>query len=286
MLGAGGSRTDNHILKMLPYDRDEERQRFIADKDETLKRVGSFRSMYRFIAASDGILDADWWSTPYRGDVKKPGQHVANRAMALSTTMLDLLLLGCPSLDALVPGDVSFLKDVPGNALTAQEQATLHFLMLSHFVADACMPCHCDGRDLSDYAKGLHKEMEKHWSAEIAKCFDPKHTSTLFAEARAVDSVFGLAFAREVPGILARDVWLEVINLCRASFAIASVIADHRKYPYAGPEAKKARAPYARVFPDDQPHKSQEFDRVILHDAVLNVAMVWKHVWTKVAPSG
>ena len=100
--GGAGSSTDNHVLKMEPYTG-AQRERFITTKDELLNRIGSHRMAARFLQ-NDSSLDDQWWATPYRGDVNKPGQHLPNRIMALGTMMKDLLLLGDQTVDQLIPG--------------------------------------------------------------------------------------------------------------------------------------------------------------------------------------
>ena len=76
-------------------------------------------------------------------------------------------------------------------------------------------------------------------------------------KARGKDKKFGLDFDETtIPSLpKGRDVWLEMVDVCRASFALASIVAPPAKYGYGD---TKARARF---------------------DAVLNTAMVWKNVW-------
>lgn len=48
--------------------------------------------------------------------------------------------------------------------------ATL-FFMLSHYIADAHMPLHCDARSFSD-KDDIHAQMEKKWDDAIRECYD------------------------------------------------------------------------------------------------------------------
>jgi hypothetical protein len=102
----------------------------------------------------------------------------------------------------------------------------------------------------------------------------------LFDKARAVDGVFELRFpsskVEKLPG--GRDVWLETVDVCRVSFALAALIAPPAKYPYG---SATARAPFGTVL-EDQPLLA-DIDRVVLTDAVVNTATVWAHVWDKAA---
>jgi len=288
----GGAKIQNHVLKIGPYTGQGESKRFTESRKATLDALGPARQFAQFIQTHGGGLDAQWWQEPYKGEVKQPGQHVANRAMALSTTMIDLLLLGDRTLADHLPGNVSFAGDLAPKARTTEEEAALHFFMLSHFVADACMPCHCDARDLSDYDRGVHKEMEKHWKQLIGLAFSkarllatganaaPVTSDGLLKAARDVDARVGLAFGASVPALVDKDVWYETINLCRASFVLASIIAPPSSYPYGDTRTTT----YDKLFPATSAELQEAFDQTVLHDAVLNVAIVWKHVWRHAIP--
>ncbi len=294
--GGAGAATDNHVLKIEPYTGGQ-RERFITHKEELLERIGTHRKTHEFLQ-KDNILDREWWATPYKGDVPKPGQHLPNRAMALSTMMKDLLLMGDKRVDQLIPGDVRFAQYMVPETRTQEEAAATYFFMLSHFIADACMPCHCDGRKLAAYSEGLHKELEMHWSRKVGTGFEKKNllpkdlladrerthddSDEVLVQARAIDNKFCLDFEQTTVPDLHRghDIWLEVINLCRASFAVASIIAPCDQYRYDDPQA---RAPFKTVFGGANSQLLKEVDKIVMHDAVLNTAIVWKHIWNKVS---
>ena len=50
-------------------------------------------------------------------------------------------------------------------------QITLYFLMLSHYLADAHVPPHCDARDFYGPST-IHPDMEKYWDKEIKKFYE------------------------------------------------------------------------------------------------------------------
>jgi len=278
----GGGQTQHHVLKMVPYDGPG-KQRFVAKKADLLKRLSGSAAVKAYLEDTP-LLPKAWWSQPYKAD-PGPGQHLANRAMAIATMLRDLLVIGSKDVDKLVPGAVKFLKDMDEDALTRQDQAALYFFMLSHFIADACMPCHCDGRALAGFSAGLHEELEEHWGKEVGREFNKKtllgtggSSKELLALARNVDEVVGLKLSKRVPDMKkGRDVWLEVVDMCRASFALNAVIAPPEKYPYNG----KGKAPFAKVLEKD-PDLLAAVDRVVLADAVVNTAMVWSHIWDQV----
>jgi hypothetical protein len=294
--GGAGAATDNHVLKIEPY-AGSQRERFITRKEELLERIGMYRMTAQFLQ-SDNSLDREWWNTPYKGDVPKPGQHLPNRVMALSTMMKDLLLMGDERVDHLIPGNVRFAQYMVPETRTQEEAVAMYFFMLSHFIADACMPCHCDGRKLAAYSEGLHKELEAHWSRKVGTGFEKRNllpealladrerihedSDEVLKQARAIDSKFCLNFNETTAPDLHRgcDVWLEVINLCRASFAMASIIAPYRQYRYDDPSA---RAPFKTVLDTGDRKLLKDLNKAVMYDAVLNTAIVWKHIWNKVS---
>ena len=283
--GGAGSCTDNHVLKMEPYQGTQV-DRFVLRRADLLDRIGPYRLMGRFVqnAAS---LDDQWWGAPYKGDAPKAGQHLSNRIMALSTMMKDLLLLGDQEVDSLVPGAVRFLRYMDAEARTHEEAAAMYFFMLSHFTADACMPCHCDGRDLAAYAAGLHNKLETHWKRVVgcefdkAKLLGDGDVDTALRQAKAVDTRSGLSFDNApIPDLRpGQDPWLESVYLCRASFGVASVMAPYTQYPYDSPTL----APFDTVLGAGHQDLLSRVDQAVMHDAVLNTAVMWKHVWNKVS---
>ncbi len=284
----GGGQTQHHVLKMLPMPGGaNSKSRFVSRKKELLGRM-SFSPAARAYLEADVKLTSEWWSRPYKAD-PRPGQHIANRAMGIATSLRDLLVIGDKKLDALVPGSVSFLKDVPPGALTRPDQAALYFFMLSHFIADASMPCHCDGRPACGYDSGLHMEMEKHWSKQLGKVFAG---DDLFSMEHSLERM--LVFARQVdahleadiddlrPGSLpsGRDVWLETIDAARASFSLMALILPESSHPYSG---GPKRAEFKHVFsgPGGEALLA-EVSRICLTDAVFNTAAAWVDIWEKV----
>ena len=284
----GSAQTQNHVFKIGPYKGPSAlKTRFIVDKKKMLKFLGKDRLTYGFIDKYSKILDDTWWSKPYKAD-PPPGKHLANRAMALDINNIDLLILGDPDVQKLVPGRIDFIEKMSDDTKTKPGQAALFFFMLSHFVADTIMPCHCDERDLSDYDKGLHKELEAHWSKIVGTYFDEKNilNSTLsdnaiLNEAVSIDTKFGITFSNKVPKTNAKDIWDEIVLLCRASFAVASIIAPFKTYKYKPNDQNLGT--YDILFTKDQQGADllSELDKVVMHDAVLNVAMIWKDIWMK-----
>ncbi|MCB2191430.1 MAG: hypothetical protein KQI62_07690 [Deltaproteobacteria bacterium] len=282
----GGAKTQNHVFKMGPY-AGSLKSRFVVSQKKLARKLGDQRLVTSFLAANDHILDKAWWKQPYKAD-PSPGQHLPNRAMALSINNIDMLILGDDRVQNFVPGRIQFIEKVRPTLRCSSGQIALFFFMLSHFLADALMPCHSDERDLSDYNNGLHMQLEKHWSKKVGTFFTEKKlikdnpsVRDVLKEAKEIDRKFDLDFQGSVPQIRSRDVWEEMVLVCRASFAVASVIAPPAKWPYK--PATQKPAPFDLLFKQNDKGEEllAEVDRVIMHDAVMNVAMVWKYIWEK-----
>ncbi len=280
----GSGDIDNHILKMKPY-KGSNKSRFIKKRNVLFGELGQGRKVCEFLDDWDSVLGTAWWNKAYKAK-PSPGQHLANRSMALTTTLIDQLILGDKKVAALVPGTVRFSNKLDKNARSRMEEVSTYCFMLSHFVADSCQPCHCDARKLSGYSSGLHKEMEADWSKIVGTYFDKrkylKNTETpnkVLKEARAIDTKFDIQFSNNVPDLQAKDPWLEIINICRASFAVASVLVPPDSISYKS----KKKTSFEKVFEssDSDPELLTDLNRMVMHDAVLNIAILWKSLWSK-----
>ncbi len=287
---AGGG-IQYHVLKMAPLvSKDTDAQeRFIATKDKLIKRLCGSSAMKKYLE-EDRTLDQQWWSMPYKAD-PAPGQHVANRAMGLFTALRDLLIISDSQVDDLVPGNVLFLSDVGETAKTHAEQAALYFFMLSHFIADACMMCHCDARPLAAFKGSLHHKLELYWGKVVGEDFEESKLSptvtpspsSLLEKAREVDGRLGIKFVDALPKIRdKRDVWLEMVDACRASFAVMNSVAPNSEFP-----ASTEKRDLFNILFDPKDGKKKKFlDKISamsLCDAVTNTAMVWTELWKKVS---
>lgn len=283
----GGSKVQNHVFKMEEYSGADS-PRFVTSKEKLLGLIGEGRAFHDVIS-DDTDLDQAWWEGAYKAD-PPPGLHLPNRGMALGTMVQDLLLMGNSTIDKLLPGSVSFMSDVAKSVRTLPAAAATYLFMLSHFVADACMPCHADARLLAGYSAGLHEQWERYWSTKkVGSDFDkrkllssPKGTDVLkLAARRGEDNGVKFAPKPTIPALGPKlDVWLDLVYVCRASFVLMSIVAHPKKHPYSEKIPKKPFKPakFDEVFKG----REQLFDRLnaaILHDSVLNTAIAWKHVW-------
>jgi hypothetical protein len=279
----GSASTQNHVFKIGTYNG-KDQNRFILKKSKLLKALGNSRLTTKFIDDNREILDDQWWNTSYKA-TPPPGKHLANRAMALAINNIDLFILGADDVQKAVPGEISFIKNVPPDIRSSSGQIAIFMFMLSHFIADSHMPCHCDARDLNDYRNGLHKELEKHWGDKIGKDFSKENLCKtepldILEKSKSIDEKFKLSFNKTIPEVPNEDIWEEIVYICRGSFAISSIIANHKVYPYK--PAEQGKATFKTLFSTPEGKQTlEELNRIIMHDSVLSVAMIWKNIWMK-----
>lgn len=282
----GGNAKVLHTLKMKPMDSNHaQRSRFIKPKAELIRELGTCRNAYKFLK-KDEELDDDWWNDAYRAEDETHGKHLANRVMSLSVTIADLLLMGDDEVDTIVPGKVDYIENVPDAARTHAEAVAVYMAMMSHFIADSWMPCHTDGRKLATYRKGLHDKMEDEWGDIVEADFHQNKlvgsnasADEILDTARNYDAQFGLRFGTRVNN-LKNDVWLDTVYSCRASFAICGMMVSPDDYPYNDDTLK---SPFSTTFATGAPYSFEDITKVVMHDAVMSTAMVYKYIWKRVA---
>jgi hypothetical protein len=297
-LGSGD--LDNHVFKMEPlkqpsaisYQPSAESKhidpaaRYITTKAALLKTLGTGRAVSGFIT-DDTSLDAAWWATPYKAE-PQPCQDIPTRANAIATTLTDQLILGEKPVTNRIPRKFGLSGMVSPDERTRAEQLALFFFMQSHFVADACMPCHCDKRAISSFAAKLHPQWESFIEKIVGPEFDGDRVErchdrprALLDAARKVDRRAGISFALPIPEPKGGDIWKDAVAVCRGSFAVASIIAPPERFPYGGTD--KAGALSVKDLKSDAAawERFEKATAAIMHDAVLNVATYWKRIWMR-----
>jgi len=303
-LGSGD--LDNHVFKMAPFTEQpiaksqqptagrDPAERYITTKAELLRTLGPGRAVSGFIK-DDASLDAAWWGTPYKAE-PQPCQDIPTRANAIATTLTDQLILGEKPVTNRIPRKFGLSGMVSPDERTRAEQLALFFFMQSHFVADACMPCHCDKRAISSFKAKLHPQWEAlvekavtpaFSSHQLSACPEPRRRAIslqpakLIGAARKIDGGFGLKFEQIIPEPKGGDIWKDAVAVCRGSFAVASIIAPPDRFPYG--DTDKAGALSVKNLQADAAawERFEKATAAFVHDAVLNVATYWKRIWMR-----
>lgn len=174
-------------------------------------------------------------------------------------------------------------------------QVALWFFMLSHYVADAHVPVHCDARKFSD-GEGIHGLMEKAWDDEIRKYYRINAQGTRFLydvdgfplmSDAAKNADYQNSFLKMVDDEIAKrklslsfgtdnenKVWNFMDAICHNSY-----LTSYRFFPPdKGPENITANdwqnlANPALSFKD--------LSQAVLADAIDSILRVWFYVWSQ-----
>lgn len=177
-----------------------------------------------------------------------------------------------------------------GSAVSPTDnQVALLLFMLSHYVADAHMPLHCDGRKFSE-GKDIHGHMEGDWENVIASCYkiDEKNERFFYDPGGypllADDQLYQSSFLKKVDDELGKrefstsggtgnnNIWDFMSAVCQYSYLLAY-------YLFPQPDD------YSNVtFEAWQSSNSEKFNDVsvaVFADAIDSIARVWFRAWRR-----
>lgn len=282
--------TYGHVFKTSKYQGDQT-ARFVLKYDE-LKSHLAPAAFKRGKLLSD--LPAAWWKEPYR--VKDNGGHLPARVTALCQNARDMLKMGDESLYELCEitppaGHDSIADDL---LYTARDVAVMLW-MLSHYVADAHMPFHCDNRALASTSskKNAHGKIEDLWGENVPELFHAgtilkKTGQEILAEPLPANSKFkDITFGDVIPPLKNNgDPWKEAVYTCRASFALSFVLVPPS---VAAVDNQTKQISIEDILGDNKICGEEPFwaiSRAIMQDAAMSIAMFWQDVWTGFTKAG
>ena len=240
------------------------------------------------------VLDEYYWS--------KQG-HLPSRVIALTHTASDMLKLGDFPLAFYLreqrrtayTGDLSAasVKSLSLSPTFSARQIATIFFILSHYIADAHMPLHCDYRDYSRPKRvrpippRLHPSIEERWEKYFPKeriigvgkyskdsvddiVLNLPKNSVIKEKKYKLSGADGLKKSNN-------DVWKEMVNICRVSYALSRVWIDKE-------DTENKKSGYDDVRDLIRRKGEEEFVDItnrIFHDAVESVARIWLLVWGK-----
>lgn len=257
------------------------------------KQLKGKRLMLDYVKNSP-VLRSPYWSAM---------GHLPNRVIALTHQAGDMLKMSDYPLSFYAKKEKpkqyrkdlteQTVKDLSQSPNFSARQIALTFFMLSHYIADAHMPLHCDLRDasVSKTVRGkkvgrrmpstLHPSIEKAWEEYCPLKTDlalnaqtKKSVSEIVIKSLPkyspikIDTDKHYALGTRLP-LPAGDSWLEMIFVTRTTFALA------REW---------INKPYKNAKEMIRAKGKEDFEDVtnrVFHDAVQDVAMVWYKAWKR-----
>ena len=172
-------------------------------------------------------------------------------------------------------------------------QVALLFFMLSHYIADAHMPFHCDSRRFSEGA-GIHARMEKEWDDEIENYYKMDRDNERFfydetgypllpkdlAKSRGYQSSFLKKVSDELRkrefklsfGSGNKNVWDFMSAVCQHSYLISYGFLPPQ-YDHTDVTRSNWRSSGSIPF--------NELSVAVFSDAIDSIARIWFRVWRR-----
>lgn len=213
----------------------------------------------------------------------------------------------CEALSHAIRDMILIQKDEPKGSeiLFIDDQITLYFLMLSHYLADSHVPPHCDARDFYGPST-IHPDMEEYWDTEIEKYYEfdkkrgvfdydidgapePKEKEIkkefkksilykvieeLNGRKWVVSKKKGGVLDKEIIGKGNKKIYDYVKAICYVSYLISTDFI---------PENVSA-GEYKKIKILENPEYKEKLDKLsvcVLADAIDSIALVWLLTWDK-----
>jgi len=271
--------TYGHVFKNSVYSGDQA-PRFTLNQKEL---TGHLPKDTQIPKIAFGLVSDAWWAEAYR--VKDNGGHLPARVNALCQTVRDMLRMGDADVVQLTGIKSDGASIIDDKLLYSPRDIAVMLWMMSHYIADAHMPFHCDNRGLASTSKqDTHGKVEELWGKQVAEIFHAKEilkeTSAKILSAKPPkDSKFtGLDFGSDIlPLKNAGDPWKEAVFICRASFATSFAWVS----PTVAAVDSDAKVSLDQILTDHICGEDRfwEISQAIMRDASNAIARFWVDTW-------
>ena len=168
---------------------------------------------------------------------------------------------------------------------TGNHIATL-FLMLSHYIADAHMPLHCDSRPFSDGTR-LHAKIEKEWDDKVRNCYEIDFDNERFfygrdgyplrtnANDNVIDWIEAEIKTREFTagwGSGNNNTWDFMTSICQHSY-----LTSYKMIP----ADKDNTLDWDSFIALNQNPTFEQYSKELLVDAIDSTVRVWLRIWRR-----
>jgi len=204
----------------------------------------------------------------------------------------------CEALSHAIRDMVLIQRDEPkgSDIMFNDDQITLYFLMLSHYLADAHVPPHSDDRDFYT-PPTIHPDMEKYWDKEIKKFYEFDKKRKVFDYdlngapeliGKEIES-FKKSFLYDVLKELNKRKWnpsdkkvLGKKNKKVYDYVKAVCFVSYLVSTWFIPELSKKEYKKIKIIKDEKyKQKLRELSVHVLADAIDSIALVWLLTWNR-----
>ena len=262
--------TGGHTLKLKKPTKESENKEAKAIQNRTPDHLSSRRALIGEPELNEKLYVKDKYVLP-------------DRREALSHSIRDMIL-------------IQRHEPKGSDIMYADDQITLYFLMLSHYLADAHVPPHSDARDFYT-PPTIHPDMEKYWDDEIRKfySFDTKRKVFDYDLDGAPElkqkklEKFEGSFLYEALEVLSKRKWnpadpkskyLGKNNKKTYDYIKAVCLDSYFVSKWFIPDMPASQYEKIKILKDDQyKDKLRKMSVHVLADAIDSIALVWLLTW-------
>lgn len=264
---------DKHVLKFAPSDKAPQGAKLIPA--EGRKLLPAEYLLFKYGQASP--------VKPQAFCVVDEKDNLPDRCESIAESVIDHL-------------KVQENEDKGSPVSPTDNQVALWLFMLSHYVADAHVPVHCDSRQFSE-GKNIHGQMEKVWDDEVNKYYhiDDKYERFFYdTDGYPVpacdfnsDKTYQTSFLRAVADELSKrefdvdfgknnnNVWDFMNAICHHSYLLAYSFFP----PEYGPDNITLKNWDKLASPPELSLK--KLSTAVLADAIDSISRVWFRIWRR-----
>lgn len=269
-----------HVFKNSCYEGDQIDRFTLSKKDLTKHLAGGTRVPK---VAFDHVVDS-WWTKAYR--VKDNGGHLPARVNALCQTVRDMFRMGDSDVVALTGVASNGAEIIAKSLLCSPRNIAMTLWMVSHYIADAHMPFHCDNRALASTAKQkTHCDVEDLWGKQVSELF---HSKTILR--KSAEEILGakppegskfanIDFGNKISPLKnSGDPWKEAVYICRSSFASSFALVPPS---VSAVDDQSKTVSLQEILTTDICGEDRFWDlsKAIMTDAANSIAMFWQDAW-------
>ena len=178
---------------------------------------------------------------------------------------------------------IQFHED-KGNPLSpSSNHMAMRFYIMSHYIADAHMPLHCDARPLGD----IHADVEKQWENNVKTSYDIDYRNKRFfydsdgypliqegkmtplieaVEKRILERTFDYSWGQN-----GSSTWTYMSTITEYSYLLA-----YQMFPEGFKDTTWKT--YSKT---EEAKRFEEYCTLLMTDAIDSIARVWLHVWIR-----
>lgn len=243
-------------------------------KDPYIKVESDFRKMPSTLRMCKWVKKSPKYNQPY---IQFKRHNLCDRCESFAESIIDSF-------------KILMMENRGAPVVASNNHIAMRFFILSHYIADAHMPLHCDARSFCN-SNEVHTFIEKEWDEMVRAAYKIDEDNSRFfydsegyplfnegvdpaplikyVEKEAIDRKFDWTWGEDN-----NNTWDYMSGITQHSYLMAyDLIPADRAPKDITEEYYKSTEAYQKHF--------QKYSEIILGDAVDSIAKVWLHAWCR-----